>query len=273
MRGRRYITTQRVAQLERTLSERDHAIVETLDSLRVATTAQLRRLHFSSLTDVSAARQAPKTLGRLANVGVLTVLPRTVGGARAGSSATVWALDVAGQRLASEAGPAGGVRTRRPWVPSLPFVAHRLAVSELYVQLTEADRAGTCELLHFDAEPQSWRRFTAPHGAAAYVKPDAAVRLAVGAFERGAFIEIDRATEARPTLARKCTAYRRYWEGSREQARFGYFPRVVFAVPTEARKAAVAEVFAAQPEEAWELFRVVLADELTSALLGAEVAP
>jgi len=42
---------------------------------------------------------------------------------------------------------------------------------------------------------------------------------------------------------------------------------VVFAVPTEARKAAVAEVFAAQPEEAGELFRVVLAGELVPALL------
>lgn len=178
----------------------------------------------------------------------------------------------AGQRLASEAGPAGGVRTRRPWVPSLPFVAHRLGVSELYVSLTEAARASACEVLGFEAEPQSWRRFTGPHGAAAYVKPDAAVRLAVGEFERGAFVEIDRATEARPTLTRKCTTYRRYWEAGREQARFGYFPRVVFAVPTEARKAAVADVFAAQPEEAWELFRVVLARDLTGALLGAEVA-
>jgi len=267
-----YITTGRVNQLERTLSERDRAIIETLDALRVATTAQLRRLHFTALTDASAARQAPKTLRRLETYGVLTVLPRTVGGARAGSSATVWALDVAGQRFASEAGPAGGVRTRRPWVPSLPFVAHRLSVSELYVSLTEAARAGASEVLSFEAEPQSWRRFTGPHGTAAYVKPDAAVRLAVGEFERGAFVEIDRATEARPTLTRKCTAYRRYWEAGREQARFGYFPRVVFAVPTEARKAAVAEVFTAQPEEAWELFRVVLARDLTSVLLGAEVA-
>lgn len=261
-----YITAHTVSCLERRLSERDRAIIETLDSLRVATTGHLRRLHFADLTDASAARQAPKSLRRLASSGVLTVLPRTVGGVRAGSAATVWALGATGQRLTSEAGPAGGQRTRRPWAPSLPFVAHRLAVSGLYVDLTEAARGGVCELLSFEAEPLSWRRFTAAHGGAAYVKPDAAVRLGVDDFEHGAFVEIDRATEARPTITRKCTAYRRYWETGREQARFGYFPRVVFAVPSEARKEALVDVFRAQPEEAWGLFQVVLADELPAAL-------
>lgn len=268
MSRRTYVTARTLGLFERTLSARDRALIETLDVLRVATTAQLRRLHFADLTPASAARQAPRTLRRLSTHGVLTTLPRAVGGVRAGSAATVWALDVAGQRLASEAGPAGGVRLRRPWVPSLPFVAHRLAVSELYVSLTEAARGGTCELLTFEAEPLSWRRFTAPHGGVSFVKPDAAVRLGLGEFERGAYMEMDRGTEALTTIARKCTAYRRYWESGREQARHGYFPRVVFAVPTEARKAAIVETFARQPEEAWPLFRVVLADELTSALLG-----
>lgn len=263
-----YVTARTLTLLEHRLSARDRAIIETLDTLRVATTHQLRRLHFTDLTEASAARQTPKTLRRLTGYGVLTVLPRAVGGVRAGSAATVWALDVAGQRLASEAGPAGGVRLRRPWAPSLPFVAHRLGVSELYVRLLEEARAGKCELLAFEAEPLSWRRFTASHGGVSFVKPDAAVRLGLGEFERGAYVEIDRSTEALTTIARKCTAYRRYWEAGREQARHGYFPRVVFAVPTEARKAAIVDTFARQPEEAWPLFRVVLEDELTSALLG-----
>lgn len=262
-----YITAHVVSRLERRMSERDRAIIETLDSLRVATTEHLRRLHFTDLTEASAARQAPKTLARLAQHGVLAALPRRVGGVRAGSAAMVWSLDVAGQRLASGAGPAGGIRLRRPWAPSLPFVAHRLAVSGLFVDLTEAARAGSCELLSFEAEPLSWRRFTAPHGGTSYVKPDASVRLGVGDFEHGAFVEVDRATEARPTITRKCTAYRRYWETGREQARFGYFPRVLFAVPSEARKAALVEVFRAQPEEAWSLFQVALAGELPAALI------
>lgn len=265
---RSYVSASRVARVEQKLSDRDRAIIETLDSLRVATTAQLKRLHFADLTPGSAARQAPKTLAKLARYGALTVLPRRIGGTRAGSAATVWALDVAGQRVASAIGPAGGTRLRRPWTPGLPFLAHRLAVCELYVELVEAERQGAVDLLSFEAEPLSWRRFAAPHGGSAYLKPDASVRLGIGQYERGFFVEIDRSTEALTTIARKCLAYRQYWQAGREQERFGYFPRVVFAVLTEERKAALVNVFSRQPEEAWALFQVVLADELVPMLRG-----
>jgi hypothetical protein len=265
---RRYITAATIARIERRLSDRDRAIIETLDTLRVATTAQLKRLHFAELTDASAARQAPKALQRLAQLGALTMLDRRVGGVRAGSAATVWALDAAGQRIASEAGPAGGTRPRRPWTPSLPFIAHRLDISSLYVDLVEAHRNAACELILFEAEPLAWRRFAGPHGGSSNVKPDAAVRLGVADFERGFFIEVDRGTEALPTIARKCLAYRRYWEAGREQSRLGYFPRVVFSVMTAARKEALAEVIAHQPEESQLLFQVVRAEDLLGALLG-----
>jgi hypothetical protein len=263
---RRYVTASRLAQLERTLSDRDRAIVDTLDQLRLATTKQLRRLHFTDLTPASAARLAPQTLKRLASQRVISQLDRQVGGVRAGSQAIVWTLDVAGQRLASAAGPAGGP-VRRPWTPGLAFVAHRLAVSELYVELVEAERAGRCVLLDFEAEPLSWRRFASPYGGVAHLKPDAFVRLQVGDYERGAFVEIDRATESAAAIGRKCRGYRSYWEAGREQERRGYFPRVVFAVPTEARKAALVEVIGCQPEETWLLYRVVLADGLTDTVI------
>lgn len=266
MRGR-YVTAGRLAHLERRLSARDRAIVDTLDRLRVATTDQLRRLHFAGLSPASAARQAPRTLRRLTTYRVVVPLPRPIGGVRAGSRATVWSLDLAGQRLASACGPAGGTRPRQPWTTGLPFVAHRLAVSECYVALTEASRAGSCDLLDFEAEPLSWRRYASPYGGWAHVKPDAFVRLAIGAYERGVFVEIDRATEATSTLARKLAAYRRYWEAGREQGRRGYFPQVVFSVPSEERKAALVEVCARQPSESWPLFRVVLAGDLIAALL------
>jgi hypothetical protein len=264
---RRYATAARLAQLERSLSERDRAVIHTLDCLRVATTAQLRRLHFDGLTPASAARQAPATLRRLAELGIVARLEHQVGGVRAGSRAAVWALDLAGQRLASGNGPAGGPM-RRPWTPALPFLAHRLAISELFVNLTEASRAGRCELLEFAAEPLSWRRYAAPHAGYAQLKPDAFVRLAVGAFERGAFVEVDCATEGVGALTRKCRSYRRYWESGREQERRGYFPQVVFAVPDEQRKTVLVDVFQRQPADSWPLWRVVLASELVPVLIG-----
>lgn len=267
---RRYATRKRIAHLEETLSPRERAIIDTLDRLRVATTEQLRRIHFADLTARSAARQAPALLASLTARQVVVKLERQVGGVRAGSKAAVWSLDTAGQRLASSCGPAGGRDRKRPWTPSLSFLAHRLAVSSAYVSLVERCRTGDCELLDFDPEPLSWRRYVSAHGGTAYLKPDAFVRLGVGEIERAAFVEIDRATEARSTLAVKLRAYRQFWETGREQERRGYFPKVVFAVPSEERKAVLVDLFAGQPEETWPLWQVVLADDLTNALIGGK---
>jgi hypothetical protein len=268
--SRRYATKKRIAHLEETLTPRERAIIDTLDRLRVATTEQIRRIHFADLTTHSAARQAPTLLASLAARQVVVKLERQVGGVRAGSRAAVWSLDTAGQRLASSCGPAGGQHRRRPWTPSLSFLAHRLAISEVFASLTEREQAGAVEILDFDAEPLSWRRFTSTHGGTAYLKPDAFVRLGVGEVERAAFVEIDRATESRSTLAVKLRAYRQYWETGREQERRGYFPRVVFAVPTEERKVVLVDLFGNQPTETWPLWQVVLADDLSNALIGGK---
>ena len=170
---RAYLTAKRLALLEQTLTPRDTAIIESLDRLRVATTEQLKRLHFADLTARSAARQAPKALARLAESRIVTKLERQLGGTRAGSRAAVWSLDVAGQRLAAACGPAGGRIIRRPWTPSLSFLAHRLAVSECFVLLTEHARTGACDVLDFDAEPLSWRRYASAYGGTFILKPDA----------------------------------------------------------------------------------------------------
>lgn len=267
--SRPYLTAARLALLERRLTPRDRAIIESLDRLRVATTEHIKRLHFADLTAHSASRQTPKALTRLAEARIVTKLERQLGGARSGSRAAVWSLNVAGQRLAAACGPAGGRLTRRPWTPSLAFLAHRLAVSECFITLTERCHAGKARLLDFDTEPLSWRRYASPYGGTSTLKPDAFCRVAVGDFERGTFVEIDRATEAPSTITGKLRAYRQYWETGREQERRGYFPRVTFAVPSEARKAVLVDLFAAQPEESWPLWQVVLAGDLTVALMEA----
>lgn len=267
---RTYITAKRLAHLEETLAHREKAIIGTLDRLRVATTEQLRRIHFHDLTPRSAARQAPALLASLAARQIVVKLERQVGGVRAGSRAAVWSLDVAGQKLASACGPAGGRKLRRPWTPSLSFLAHRLAVSDCFAGLMEQHQAEQVEVLDFDAEPLAWRRFVSPFGGTQTLKPDAFVRLGVGEVERGAFVEIDRDTESRSTLAGKLRAYRQYWATGREQERRGYFPRVVFAVPGEERKTVLVDLFAGQPEETWPLWQVVLAGDLTDLLIGGK---
>jgi hypothetical protein len=169
----------------------------------------------------------------------------------------VYALDTAGQRLASACGPAGGVRIRRPWTPGAAFVAHQLAVSELYVRLCQAERSEQLDVLAFDAEPACWRTFTGIGGARTILKPDAFVRIGLEDFEDAYFVEVDRATHSGPSVARKLTLYRRYWQTGREQRRWdGVFPKVLVLVPSESRKRALVEMAAEQPSESWPLFQI-----------------
>lgn len=258
----RYLTTRRLADLERTLSTRDRAVVATLARVRLATGAQLVRLHYA---DVSA-RRARHLLTRLTDHRLIARLPRTVGGVRAGSAGYVYALDVAGQRLTYDT-----ARGQRPWQPGPAFLAHTLAVTELYVRLVTADRAGALRLVTFATEPACWRSFTGPGGTRLVLKPDADLTLALGGFEDRWFVEVDRATEATNRLARACDRYRAYWATGAEQATHGVFPRVLWLVPDPHRAAQVHNVIARQPAEARPLFTVAAYDEALIRLLqGAD---
>ena len=263
------ITEAYVAELERGLTPRERAIVASLDRLRIASVKQLERLHFTAYSERANARQARKALSGLTERRVVTRLERRVGGVRAGSRGSVYALDVAGQRLASVCGPAGGVRIRRPWTPGTPFLAHQLAVTELFVQLTETSRDDVLEILDFDAEPASWRTFTGLGGSRTVLKPDSFVRLGLGEFEDSYFVEVDRATHSGPSVARKLTLYRRYWQTGREQhRRSGVFPKVLVLVPSEARRAALVDIAAGQPADSWPLFQIARYDDALAVLTG-----
>jgi hypothetical protein len=260
-----YITTTRITHLERTLTARDWLIVATVARVRLATAGQLQRICFA---DVSR-RQARQTLASLTDRRVLARLPRAVGGVRAGSAGFVYGLDVAGQRLAHQD---GNRRRQRPWSVGMTFLAHTLAISELYAQLVEADRAGALELADFATEPNCWRSFTGVGGARTVLKPDAFVSTRLGRFEDSWFIEVDRGTESTTTLTRKCDRYRHYWQSGAEQARTGVFPKVLWLVPDERRYAALINVFGRQPAESWQLHAVALANEAVKRITqGAQV--
>jgi hypothetical protein len=266
--SRKRVTNAYVERLAAELPARDLALVETLDRFRVATPTQLKRLHFTEGTPAANARQVWRRLRALQALHVLTVLERRVGGGRGGSSQAIFALDTAGQRLASACGPAGGRRLRRPWTPGNQFLAHAVAVTELYVLARERARAGGGEVLAFDAEPQCWRRFTGIGGAAAWLKPDAFIRFGAGDLEHLSFVEVDRATASAPTITRKLDVYRRYWQTGREQERFGAFGRVLLLAPHEARRKVLADAIKRQPTEAQPLFRTALYEDAADLLTG-----
>jgi hypothetical protein len=252
----KYLTRRLLAELEASLTDRDRAVLVTLRRVRVATSTQLERLHFTDVT----RRRARQTLAGMVRRRLLGRLPRVVGGVRAGSAGYVYTLDVAGVRIIT------GEQRRRPWNVGYAFLAHSLAVTETYVRLVEAHRLGTLELASYASEPACWRRFAGPGGGRVTLKPDAYLVVQLGKYEDRWFVEVDRGTEPASTIARKCETYRRYWQTGTEQAGSGIFPRVLWLVPGIKRHDELVDVFGRQPAEAWPLFTVALFDEAVTCI-------
>lgn len=249
------------ASLLMQLSERDVALLESLRSYRLLTTAQIRRLHFAHghATVAAASGATMRVLIRLETRHLVTRLARHIGGVRAGSSGITWQLGSTGERLLRTM---HGQKHRRRYVePSPAFTAHTLAVAEFAIGLHELQDQGTAELVSLETEPSCWRSFVGPHGTLEWLKPDLYVVTASGDYEDHWFLEADLATEHPPVVVRKAKVYQRYAATGAHQARHGLFPAVVWVVPDTARqgalRAALADDKAIQPG----LFRVITTGE------------
>ena len=243
-----------VAWVAARLSTRDWHIVEAVHRLRLVTGWQLDRLYFAELAGRSRTVSRSRALSRLVSWQVLARLPRRVGGAQRGSSVAVYALGVAGQRVLRER--ASGTPLSKPvrpaTVPGDRFIAHTLAIAELYVQLVEADRAGQLRLWEFKANASAWW----PNGEGGWLKPDAYLVTSNGRVDHLWWAEVDRATESVPTVTTKLQTYLRFVQqgqiGPREA-----IPRVLITVPHEQRRTALTNVVQRLPPPAAELFHVV----------------
>jgi hypothetical protein len=243
------------------LSERDWAVLDDLARVRLLTGRHVERLHLRDGSPLTQARRTRSLLQRLNDMGLVVRLERRIGGLHAGSAGFVYGLAPLGQRLTTERGPAGGRRLRRPWEPSRYFVDHILAVSELYVQLRELERAGRFELLRFDAEPACWRTWTGLSGERLVLKPDAYLMIATRDFEYASFVEVNRSTESLNVIRRKAQTYVTYYQSGAEQHAHGVFPRVVWLPDIEQRREHLVDGLARLDAEHWRLFSVgLLAD-------------
>lgn len=243
--------------LEGRLSERDRAVLATVHDLRLATSPQLEVLHFAdAATPLTAARKARRSLQRLTHQGLLRRLERLIGGLHAGSAAYVYALTAAGQRLLTEP----GARPRRH-EPSLPFVAHTLAIADLYVDLQLRGRQDGIQLLELQTEPRCWRSWSGLSGERQLLRPDLYLAATVGHDELRWFIEVDLGTEHRPALIRKAQTYQRYYDSGVEQTQSGMFPRVAWVVPDEWRARQLAGALDSDQRLTGKLFAVLLAAE------------
>jgi Replication-relaxation len=251
----RHISHAAAERLVDRLSERDRVILGDLARVRVLTGYQLTRLHFPELSDKSRDRARRRVLARLAGLDLATTLERRIGGVRAGSAGLVYTLGVAGQHvvpfLDADGDREPARRPRQPWTPGRVFLAHTLAVAELYVRLVEAARTGNFGLGAYRAEPGSW----VPNGIGGWLKPDAYALLQGGGVEDYWWIEVDRATESLTTLRRKLLAYLDFVSGG-QLGPDGVVPRVLITVPDNKpnRQSDVRELLERLPEPADKLF-------------------
>ena len=241
------------------LSERERELVRELAKLRLMTHAQLTTLLGTAQT-VGGFRTARRILGRLTDSGVLARLERRIGGVRRGSAGYVYYLGPAGQRLVAYWEGRGLTRGRFRPEPGGRYVRHRLAVSDLYIQAREAGRQGLLDLLAFEAEPDCWRTLMDGFGGQTLLKPDAFVRVGVGAYEDRYLVEVDLGTESRSVVARKLRTYLDYFNSGTEQQAHGVYPRVLLLTNSESRRAALVEVCSRLPAEAWRLFTITTLD-------------
>ncbi|MGH7158190.1 MAG: replication-relaxation family protein [Candidatus Saccharimonadales bacterium] len=242
------------------------AILADVAKVRVLTGRQVERLHFAHLGGMHRDRTRRRVLERLAAAGLLTALPRRVGGGRAGSAGMIFALGLVGQRwLSMQADGAATARTRQPGVPTERFLAHTLVVAELYVSLTEASRTDALTLNDFRAEPAAWWR----DSEGEWVKPDALAVVSNGDVEDSWAIEVDQATESLPTLRRKLAFYLDLARNEEHGPNRGPLPRVLITVPDERRRSAVGELLRSLPEPAGELFVVTVHSGAIAAITEA----
>ena len=255
-RPRMRFSARQLAATQQQLSTRDRETLQVVSRFRVMSGAQLTTLLWAHVAPSARARVARRSLARLVALDVLQPLARRVGGERAGSASTTFALGRAGQYLARDGSSTR--RVRPAYTPGARYLAHTLAVAQLYVDLA----AHPAELLRFDPEPECWRPYMVGFGARQVLKPDAYLVLASPSHEFAWFVEQDQATEALTTVASKASRYYEYFQTGTEQAERGIFPRVLWITPSAERATAIREALASLPAEARDLFAVTTAAEV-----------
>jgi hypothetical protein len=269
MSGER-ISRGRLEGIRGRLSERDMGVLEEVARNRFLTSHQIRRYHFSDhATDAAAIRATNRALARLTDLGLIAHLDRRVGGVRAGSGSHVWTLVEAGARLLQSTGEVEGLPARlRVHEPTTGFLEHTLAVAEVCLRLTEADRGAHFSLVELLREPDCWRAHTGGHGDVIHLRPDLSAITATGDYEDHWFLEIDRSTEPPSRVIRKCLGYEAYRQTGAERKRLGVFPGVVWITPDAKRAATLTDHIAKMTGLSRDLYAVVQVDDLTRLIQG-----
>ena len=197
-----------LTQLANQLSERCTTPLPHLARVRLLTGAHLDRLlAHPDTTPETTARDRRRIMTRLHNLGLVTTLQRRIGGVRAGSAGHIYTLTPTGHRvLAALHNQPCPPHIKKPTTPGTLFLAHTLAISDIYVRLIEASRHHKVTLSSFVTEPRCWQ--STGHGD--YLKPDSYCVLSTTTHQDCWWLEIDQATESLPRIRTKSRAYLDY---------------------------------------------------------------
>ena len=265
------LSKKRLEEYDRIFSEQDKSILRSLRKLRYLTANQVQRLHYIDNASLNAAQRATRrVMSKLQGYGVVESLGRRIGGVRAGSNSFVWTLTEAGVHLLHINDPEFSFR-KRGFEPSLNFLKHTLAVSEVYIQLKEVCGRYQLKLVKAEMEPECWRGYTGMDGKPATMKPDMFAITDSGEYVDSWFIEVDLATESPSKVLDKCRRYVYYCNSGIEQKAHEVFPLVVWLVYNENRKAKLQQYIAdcrEMSEASKSIFAVITPDEFEVLISG-----
>jgi hypothetical protein len=253
----------RLTQLPTQLPTRDTTLLPHLARVRLLTGAHLDRLLARpETTPETTARHRRRTMTRLQQLGLVTTLDRRIGGTRAGSTGHIYTLTPTGHRyLATLTGQPPPPHAKKSSTPSALFLAHTLAISDIYVHLIEASHHHTLTMPRFVTEPACWQ----PTGHGDYLKPDAYLILATSPHQDCWWLEIDQNTESLPRIRTKCRTYLDYLThgglGPDDVP-----PRILFTAPDTDRSDAIHRVII-------KLSIAAETDQLICVTTHAEAAP
>lgn len=263
-RRRIRVGARQLARLAQSLSTRDRQILERLAEHRYLTTHQLQAFCFETHSSpATAARTTRRVLSRLGRNGLITTTERRIGGVRAGSSATVWALSAAGTRLLRATGHSHPTRE-----PSPRFLAHCLAVADVHLMLLRHASIEPIESVKVEVEPACWRPYQGSGGEPRWLQPDLFAEVTASQFIDRFFIEVDLGTESLPTLLSKCGQYEAYRATGTEQATGSSFPLVLWLFTDDRRADKLRAAIRRSPRLTLAMFRSAGPDTLEEALAG-----
>ena len=225
--------------LARELAARHTTSLSHLARVRLLTGAHLDRLLANpETTTETTARDRRRIMTRLHDLGLVTTLERRIGGVRAGSAGRIYTLTPAGHHvLTALSDQPCPPHVKKPTTPGPLFLAHTLAISDIYVQLIEASRHHNVTMSSFVTEPHCWR----PTGGGDYLKPDAYCVLSTTTHQDCWWLENDQATESTPRIRAKCRTYLDFLihggVGPDDVP-----PRILFAAPDHPRAQAINNV-------------------------------